>query len=198
LDPDRTLVARAALGSREAFDQLVDHYRHDVYRLVRALTAGDGDVEDLVQDIFVRAYRGIGRFRGDSAFHTWLYRIAVNVARSQVNRRRRRDVAFPDAAEDVRALEEIAVRGDLEETLLRRQAIDRALASLPLDRRILIVLRDIDGLKYEEIAAIVKLPQGTVESRLFRAHQRLRPLLEDFIPFTTPQRTGKKTMSHEV
>jgi RNA polymerase sigma-70 factor (ECF subfamily) len=177
VDPDRLLVTQAAAGSREAFDELVRRYRRRMYTLVRALTGGDSEAEDLVQDIFVRAFRAIGGFRGDSAFRSWLYRIAVNVVHSYLNRRRAREVAF-GIAEDATAVDNVANTDDLERTVLRRQVIDRALATLPEDLRVLVVLRDVQGLKYEEIAKIVKRPRGTVESRLFRARQRLRPMLQ--------------------
>jgi len=171
-------VTQAAAGCRESFDELVRRYRRRVYNLVRALTAGDSDAEDLVQDIFVRAYRAIGRFRGDSAFRSWLYRIAVNVVHTHLDRRRTRDGALGSQPRDADAIDDVPGGDDVEQTLLRRQVIDRALASLPEDLRVLVVLRDVHGLKYDEIAKVVKTPRGTVESRLFRARQRLRPLLE--------------------
>jgi RNA polymerase sigma-70 factor, ECF subfamily len=181
LDPDRTLVTQAAAGSRDAFDELVRLYRRRVYNLVRALTAGDSEAEDLVQDIFVRAYRAIGNFRGDSAFRSWLYRIAVNVVHTHQGRRRVRDWALVVPVHETDAAGDLPASGDMEQTLLRRQVIDRALASLPEDLRVLVVLRDVHGLKYDEIAKVVKTPRGTVESRLFRARQRLRPMLEALV-----------------
>jgi RNA polymerase sigma-70 factor (ECF subfamily) len=178
VDPDRTIVSQAAAGSREAFDELVRRYRRPVYNLVRTLTGGDADAEDLVQDVFVRAFRAVVTFRGDSAFKSWLYRIAVNVVQTHLQRRRTRD-AFGGG----RGQESIDVPdGDnLEEAVLRRQAIERALAALPEHLRVLVVLRDVHGLKYDEIAKIVKSPRGTVESRLFRARQQLRPMLEPLL-----------------
>jgi RNA polymerase sigma-70 factor (ECF subfamily) len=181
LDPDRTLVTQAAAGCRDAFDELVRRYRQRVYNLVRTLTAGDSDAEDLVQDTFVRAYRAIARFRGDSAFRSWLYRIAINVVHTHLDRRRQRHGALVVPVHDADAVDDLPAAGDVEQTLLRRQVIDRALASLPEDLRVLVVLRDIHGLKYDEIAKVVKTPRGTVESRLFRARQRLRPMLESLM-----------------
>jgi RNA polymerase sigma-70 factor, ECF subfamily len=181
LDPDRTLVTQAAAGCRDAFDELVRRYRRRVYNLIRTLTAGDSDAEDLVQDTFVRAYRAIARFRGDSAFRSWLYRIAINVVHTHMGRRRSRNGALVLHVHDADAVDDLPADGDVEQTLLRRQVIDRALASLPEDLRVLVVLRDIHGLKYDEIAKVVKTPRGTVESRLFRARQRLRPMLESLI-----------------
>ena len=171
---------QAAAGSREAFDEIVERYRRRVYNLVRALTGGDDDAEDLVQDIFVRVYRAIGSFRGDSAFRSWLYRIAVNVVHNHLDRRRVRR-ATAARARDAGAIDDVPASDDIEQALVQRQVIDRALASLPEDMRVLVVLRDVQGLKYEEIVKIVKIPRGTVESRLFRARQRLRPMLEPLL-----------------
>jgi RNA polymerase sigma-70 factor, ECF subfamily len=180
VDPDRTFVTQAAAGSREAFDELVRRYRRPVYNLVRALTGGDDDAEDLVQDVFVRAFRAIDGFRGDSAFKSWLYRIAVNVVHTHLQRRRTRE-PFSAARRSDAPLGDVPDGDDLEAAVLRRQAIERALASLPEQLRVLVVLRDVQGLKYDEIAKIVKRPRGTVESRLFRARQQLRPLLEPLL-----------------
>ncbi len=181
MDSDQSLVNQAAAGSRDAFDELVVRYRRRVYNLVRALTGGDSEAEDLVQDVFIRAYRAIGGFRGDSAFRSWLYRIAINVVHTHVDKRRVRDAVLVAPTGDDDPMDEVATADDLEQTLLRRQVIDRALGTLPEELRVLIVLRDVQGLKYDEIADVVKTPRGTVESRLFRARQRLRPLLETLI-----------------
>ena len=181
MDLDPILVARAAAGCRDAFDELVRRYRRPVYGLVRALTGGDSEAEDLVQDTFVRAFRAIAGFRGQSAFRSWLYRIAINVVHTHLARRRIRDAAIVTPPQELWSIEEHPADGDMEKALLRRQVIDRALAELPDDLRILIVLRDVHGLKYDEIARIVKTPRGTVESRLFRARQRLRPLLAPLV-----------------
>ena len=181
MDSDQSLVDQAAAGSRDAFDALVVRYRRRVYNLVRALTGGDSEAEDLVQDVFIRAYRAIGGFRGDSAFRSWLYRIAINVVHTHVDRRRVRDAVLVAPSRDDEPMDDVANGDDLEQTLLRRQVIDRALGALPEELRVLVVLRDVQGLKYDEIAEIVKTPRGTVESRLFRARQRLRPMLEALI-----------------
>jgi RNA polymerase sigma-70 factor (ECF subfamily) len=183
VDPDRTLVAEAAAGSREAFDELVRRYQARIYGLARTLTGGDADAEDLVQETFVRAFRAVRGFRCESSFHTWLYRIAVNVMKSHLERRRRLDrvTARPAGETFTSMTEHVASVEDVEATVARRQTIDRALASLPEDLRIVVTLRDVQGLEYREIATITRVPMGTVESRLFRARQRLRPLLEPLI-----------------
>jgi RNA polymerase sigma-70 factor (ECF subfamily) len=190
VDSDHNLVEQAAAGSRDAFDDLAGRYRRRVYNLVRALTGGDSEAEDLVQDIFIRAYRAIGGFRGDSAFRTWLYRIAINVVHTHLERRRVRDAVLVAPARDAEPIDGVSDDGDLEQALLRRQVIDRALGTLPEELRVLVVLRDVQGLKYEEIAEVVKIPRGTVESRLFRARQRLRPMLESLILVRPPDAAG--------
>jgi RNA polymerase sigma-70 factor (ECF subfamily) len=146
------------------------------------MAGNDSDIDDLVQDTFVRAFRAIPRFRGDSAFKSWLHRIAANVVQDHLVRRgRRQNVTHTLSHVSARELEEIVVCDDLELTMMRRQAIQRALDALAPELRLLVQLRDIEGLKYEEIARIVDLPRGTVDSRLFRARQLLRPMLETFL-----------------
>jgi RNA polymerase sigma-70 factor, ECF subfamily len=184
LDPDRTLVDQAAAGSRDAFDELVRRYHGRIYTLARVMTNGDAEAEDLVQEAFVRAFRGISRFRGESAFGTWMHRIAVNVIKSHLVQRSRRSAAAPlqERSDGGESLMEACASGeDLETAVVRRQAIDRALAELPVEQRLLVVLRDVQGLEYHEIAALTELPIGTVESRIFRARQRLRPMLESLM-----------------
>jgi RNA polymerase sigma-70 factor (ECF subfamily) len=180
VDPDRELVEAAAAGSREAFDELVRRHQSAVLTLVRVLTGGRGDADDLAQDVFVRAWRSLDGFRGDSTFRTWLHRVAVNVVRtSQAKRGRlmRLFVPAPGPADD-EPFDPPAVSEPIDAALARRQVIDRALAALPDELRVPVTLRDVQGLEYKEIAAILAVPIGTVESRIFRARQRLKPLLE--------------------
>lgn len=183
VDPDRELVARARMGERAAFDQLVERYQRRLLRLVLRLLRDPAEAEDVVQETFLKAYRALPRFRGDAAFYTWLYRIAVNGARNAILRRRQRSGPQPIAPSQVPAPPpEI---GTPESMLLSKQvmqAIDAALEALPLDLRTAIVLREVEGLSYEEIAQIMECPLGTVRSRIFRAREaiarRLRPLLD--------------------
>ena len=182
LDTDRELVDAAARGSREAFDELVRRHQGAIVNLARALTAGDPDAEDLAQEAFVRAWKSIRSFRGDSSFRTWLHHVAVNVIRTHRSRRSRwrrffarpADPGQPDPAETA------AVDARIEETLATREAIDRALAQIPDELREAVVLRDVQGLEYREIAEALGVPVGTVESRIFRGRQRLRPLLKEW------------------
>jgi RNA polymerase sigma-70 factor (ECF subfamily) len=192
VDVDETLVAQAAKGNREAFDELVTRYQSRMFQLVRILTSGDADAEDLVQDTFVRAYRAVSQFRGDSTFRTWLHRIAVNVVRShaarQSSRGDRRTFRYArgaspdtDRGDEESEIGRVAADDDLENAVVRRRMIDQALARLPPDVRLLITLRDVQGLEYREIALITGLPMGTVESRIFRGRRRLRPMLEPLL-----------------
>lgn len=195
-DPDRSLVAASAAGDAEAFAALVARYQAAIVNLARALTADDGEADDLAQETFVRAYRSIGRFRGDSTFRTWLYRVAVNAIRSHLKKRARRWRWFGPSLDERdpagRESPALATPATLEDDVARRQLIDRALASLPADLRIAVTLRDVQGFEYGEIAAMLGIPIGTVESRIFRARQRLRPLLAPLVEGgrSTPGRAG--------
>lgn len=180
MDPDRELVAAAAAGGREAFDELVRRHHAAMLTLVRVLTAGRGDADDLAQEVFVRAWRSVRGFRGDSTFRTWLHRVAINVVRtSQAKQGRWTRLFGPVLSARDAPVPEVADAAEPVDTVLaRREAIDRALAVLPEELRLPVTLRDLQGLDYKEIAALLDLPIGTVESRIFRARQRLRPLLE--------------------
>ena len=179
---DRRLVEAAAEGSREAFDELVRRHQTSILNLVRALTGGSADAEDLAQDVFVRAWRGLSGFRGESVFRTWLHRVAINVVQSHRGRasklRRLFQVgpATPDPQED--PIESAADPADLEQDVILRDAIDKALATLPEELRIAVTLRDVQGLDYRAIAEITGAPIGTVESRIFRARARLKKELK--------------------
>ena len=182
MDADQGLVEAAASGSREAFDELVRRHQVQIVTLARALTAGGADAEDLAQEVFVRAWRSVGAFRGDSTFRTWLHRVALNVIQSHHGRVSRFRRLFqqpsgpePDAPD---AIDRAPDRLDMETDVMRRDAIDKALASLPGELRVAVTLRDVQGLEYREIADVLGVPIGTVESRIFRARQRLRPMLE--------------------
>jgi RNA polymerase sigma-70 factor (ECF subfamily) len=182
VEAERGLVKAAAEGSREAFDTLVVRYQGQVLNLVRAMTAADDEAEDLAQETFVRAWRSIGSFRSDSTFRTWIFGIAINVVRTHRVRRGRLSRIFQPAPHpgtiDADPLERASMDDGIEQPLAMREVIDRALATLPGDMRAAVVLRDVQGLEYREIAEALGLPIGTVESRIFRARQRLRLMLE--------------------
>lgn len=175
MDPDRALVEAAAAGSRDAFDELVRRHQVAIVALARVLTSGRGDAEDLAQEVFVRVWKSLRRFRGDSTFRTWLHRVAINVIRTGQSRQGRLMRWFTGMPEDAPELE--SRDEPVDSALERRQVIERALGALPEDLRVAVTLRDMQGLDYREIAALLDVPIGTVESRIFRARQRLKPLL---------------------
>lgn len=180
-DPDEAAVARARRDDPEAFDALVRRHQHRLVNYLKAMLGSESDAEDVAQEAFVRAYRGLRQFRGQSAFKTWLFQIATNAARTHLTRRAgRREVpapAFADAEQaDVPALDP-ASGEDLEATVVLRDRLDRALAKLPGEQREAVVLRDVEGFDYREIAQLLDVPMGTVESRIFRGRQRLKALL---------------------
>lgn len=195
VDPDRTLVDEAAAGNLDAFDTLVRRYQTRVVNYALAIVRDTGEAEDVAQETFIRAYRSLGRFRGESSFKTWLYTIATNTARTALERRGRRervgDQSLDDEAQALSAGSVPSGLPDPETMLVTRDAIDRALATLPDDLRVAVVLRDVEGLDYKEIATVTGAPIGTVESRIFRARQRLRVLLRSL---RSDKRTGGRTM----
>jgi RNA polymerase sigma-70 factor (ECF subfamily) len=185
---DLELVKRAQRGERGAFDLLVLRYQHKVVKLVARLLRDPTEAEDVAQEAFVKAYRALASFRGDSAFYTWLYRIAVNTARNAMASRQRRPL---DYEADLSETEQSAVASRMshsdtpEATALSDEihaTVNRAVADLPEDLRTAIILREIEGLSYEEIAAAMDCPVGTVRSRIFRAREaidrNLKPLLD--------------------
>ncbi len=179
MDSDRPLVDAAAAGDRDAFDELVRRYRVQILSLARALLASSLDADDIAQEVFVRVWRSMRGFRGETTFKVWLHRVAVNLIYSQRRRllRERRVFMSTQTDEDLSQAERAASTENLEAEVTLRLAIDRALAQIPIDLRTAVVLRDVQGLDYKEIAETLGIPIGTVESRIFRGRQRLRPLL---------------------
>jgi RNA polymerase sigma-70 factor (ECF subfamily) len=177
---DAELVEAAASGDGGAFDELVRRHERSIVNLARAMTGGADDAEDLAQEAFVRAWKSLRQFRRESTFRTWLHGIALNVIRTHRGRlaRLRRVLFSAPADADADPLAQVAVEDRVDRTLELRDGIDRALAQLPEELRAALVLRDVQGLEYREIADALGVPIGTVESRIFRARQRLRPLLE--------------------
>lgn len=185
---DQKLVARVQRGDKAAFDLLVRKYQHKVAKLIARYVRDRGEIEDVTQEAFIKAYRAIGGFRGESAFYTWLYRIAVNTAKNYLDSLGRRppssDVEV-DGAELIESGESLRDQATPERNLLTDEiatTVTRAIEALPEDLRTAITLREIEGLSYEEIAQVMECPIGTVRSRIFRAReaidQQLKPLLE--------------------
>ena len=185
---DQKLVQRVQRGDKAAFDLLVRKYQHKVAKLVSRYVRDRGEVEDGTQEALIKAYRAIGGFRGDSAFYTWLYRIAVNTAKNYLESSGRRppssDVEV-EGAEQAEGGEGLREQATPEHRLLADEiaaVIRRAIERLPEDLRTAITLREIEGMSYEEIAQAMDCPIGTVRSRIFRAREAidvdLKPLLE--------------------
>jgi len=177
-DPDGAAVDRVRRGDARAFDELVQAHQHRLVNYLTALVGNHADAEDAAQEAFLRAFRGMSQFKGLSLFKTWLYQIATNVARTQAGRRGARPETSGGLLAGGEADAVVPVDpGDLEARVVLRDRLDRALATLPEDLRQAVILRDVEGWDYLEIAAMAGIPIGTVESRIFRARQRLRELL---------------------
>ncbi len=185
---DQSLVERVQRGDQKAFDLLVLKYQHKVANLVTRYLKDPNDALDVTQEAFIKAYRALPDFRGDSAFYTWLYRIAINTAMNYLVAQGRRTPSLDVEAE---VAEQMDIGGRLREydtpenNLLKEEmarTVRDAVESLPDDLRTAITLREMEGLSYEEIAKAMDCPVGTVRSRIFRAraviNQRLEPLLE--------------------
>jgi RNA polymerase sigma-70 factor (ECF subfamily) len=174
----------------EAFERLVRRHQSTIFNLIRSLVGPRNDIEDLAQEVFVRAYRFLATFRGETSFRSWLCRIAVNVIRSYHARRLQQRPVWIDGGEgtEASAVDTAADATSFEEKLIFRDAVLRALAALPETLREVVVLRDVQGFAYDEIAAALGIPLGTVESRIFRARRQLRPLLADLLGRQGPRR----------
>ena len=185
---DQQLVERVQRGDKTAFNLLVTKYQHKVANLVSRYVSNHSDVPDIVQEAFIKAYRALPNFRGDSAFYTWLYRIAVNCAKNHsisLNRKPpSNDVEIDDAElfDGGDALRESASPENILLTNEIKKVIFSTMAALPEDLRLAINYREIEGLSYEEIATIMECPVGTVRSRIFRARdaidKKIKPLLQ--------------------
>ncbi len=186
-DTDKELVRRIKKGDKQAFDLLFSRYQHKILNLVSRYLRDQQDVEDVTQEAFIKAFRALPRFRGESAFYTWLYRIAINTAKNHLVARSRRPPGVDVDVDDAEFMDGTDVLRDSEspEAALSRdqlaKVINATLSELPDDLRSAVTLREFDGLTYEQIAEIMDCPVGTVRSRIFRAReaidQRIEPLL---------------------
>ena len=186
---DQQLVERAQRGDKRAFELLVAKYQRKLGRLLSRMVRDPAEVEDVTQEAFIKAYRALPTFRGDSAFYTWLYRIAINTAKNYLvalGRRAPTTTEFShEDAENFDDADQLRDSATPESELHGKQiaqTVNRAMEALPEDLRTAITLREIEGLSYEEIAEMMNCPIGTVRSRIFRAREaiaaRLRPLLD--------------------
>ena len=186
---DKEIIERVKGGEKEAYDLLVLKYQQRVINLISRFVKNHSDALDVSQETFIKAYRALPNFRGDSAFYTWLYRIAVNTAKNHLTVQSRKitksdyDVADIEQIEGNMSLteqttpESLLVKDELQETILK------TIENLPEDLKSAIMLREIEGLSYEEIAEVMECPVGTVRSRIFRAREmidsKIKPLLEN-------------------
>jgi RNA polymerase sigma-70 factor, ECF subfamily len=188
-DIDQQLVERVQRGDKRAFDLLVSKYQRKLTRLLARFIRDPGEVEDVAQEAFIKAYRALPAFRGESAFYTWLYRIGINTAKNYlVAAGRRAPTTTEFDSEEAETFDDGDQLRDIntpESVLMSREIADTvnaAMDALPEELRTAIQLREIEGLSYEEIAAMMNCPIGTVRSRIFRAREaiaeRLRPLLD--------------------
>jgi RNA polymerase sigma-70 factor (ECF subfamily) len=182
---DLSLVQRVQRGDRGAFDVLVLKYQHKVVKLVLRYVRNPAEAEDVAQEAFIKAYRALPKFRGDSAFYTWLYRIAINTAKNAAASRGRSPIEYEldrdgEESYDVQArMKDTATPEALAMTEEIRSTVNAAIEALPEDLRTAIVLRELEGLSYEEIAAAMDCPVGTVRSRIFRAREAIDARLKD-------------------
>ncbi len=186
---DQALVQRVQNGDQQAFALLVAKYQRRIFRLVSRFVRDPAAAEDVAQETFLRAYRAIGRFRGDSQFYTWLYRIAVNTAKRNAIAGQRSPIlqesaTFTDGEETFSREQQLTTMDTPEAVMASREIADTvnaAMDALPEELRTAIALREIEGLSYDEIAQLMRCPVGTVRSRIFRAREaiarELRPLL---------------------
>lgn len=187
-DSDQQLVKRVQKGDKRAFDLLVLKYQHKIVAIVSRYIRDSFEVQDVVQEAFIKAYRALPNFRGESAFYTWMYRIAINTAKNHLVARGRRpplsDVAVEDAEyysgsdalKDVDTPENNYFRDELQ------RVVNDAIRELPEDLRTAVTLRELEGMSYEEIAEVMACPVGTVRSRIFRAREaidkQIKPMME--------------------
>lgn len=188
-DNDQQLVERVQQGDKRAFDLLVIKYQHKIFSIISRFVKDNAEVHDVAQEAFIKAYRAIGNFRGESAFYTWIYRIAINTAKNHLVSRGRRppstDVEVEEAEfyaggeslKDLATPENQLMRDQLE------QVVFKAIEELPEDLRTAVTLRELEGMSYEEIAEVMACPVGTVRSRIFRAREsidrHLAPLIQE-------------------
>ncbi|HEX4911484.1 MAG: RNA polymerase sigma factor RpoE [Permianibacter sp.] len=187
-ETDAELVARVQRGDKRAFDLLVRKYQQRIMALISRYIRNRSEIADVAQEAFIKAYRALPNFRGDSQFYTWLYRIAINSAKNHLASQSRRpqtasvDGLEPEQLADLAGQTDNASPERLLLTAELKREIDAAIAELPEELRTALLLREIDGLSYEEIAEVMECPIGTVRSRIFRARdavdRRVAPLME--------------------
>ncbi|MCK0743748.1 RNA polymerase sigma factor RpoE [Chromohalobacter nigrandesensis] len=186
-ETDHQLVERAQKGDTRAFDLLVKKYQHKILGLIGRYVHDPAEVQDVAQEAFIKAYRALGKFRSDSAFYTWMYRIAINTAKNHLVSRGRRPPGNDMDIADAEVLDHSGRLSDIEtpEAALQRDQLEavvfETIENLPEDLRTAITLREMDGLAYEDIANIMQCPVGTVRSRIFRAREAVDKAIEPML-----------------
>ena len=188
INNDKELVKKAQKGDKVAFDALVTKYQFKVVNLVTRFVKDVDEAQDVAQEAFIKAYRGLANFRGDSAFYTWLYRIAINSAKNYIVSQGRKSPTYAVDIDDAEHMETAAALKEIdtpEGRMLTREienTVYKAIKELPEDLKTAITLRELEGMTYEEIANVMECPIGTVRSRIFRAREtidkHLKPLLD--------------------
>ncbi len=184
---DQLLVERVQKGDKRAFDLLVLKYQHKILTIISRFVRDHSEVQDVAQEAFIKAYRALPNFRGDSAFYTWLYRIAINTAKNHLVSRGRRPPASDVDADEADfysgsdALKDINTPEASIATEQLKQAIDQTIAELPKDLRTAVSLREFEAMSYEEIAAVMDCPVGTVRSRIFRAREAIDKVVRSLL-----------------
>jgi RNA polymerase sigma-70 factor (ECF subfamily) len=193
---DLELVKRVQRGDKAAFDLLVRKYQHKVANLISRYIHDAAEVQDVSQEAFIKAYRGLAKFRGDSAFYTWLYRIAVNTAKNYLVSQGRRTPDYAVDAQDAEQYESgSALReyGNPERQLLMnelRGVVNDTIEQLPDELRTAITLRELEGMSYEEIASVMECPIGTIRSRIFRAREAIDAAIGPLLDETSDEESG--------
>lgn len=194
-DIDQKLVERVQRGDKAAFDLLVVKYQRKIFRLISRLIRDSAEVEDVAQEAFIKAYRALPNFRGESAFYTWLYRISINTAKNWLVSQGRRaptsteaDIEEAETFDDGEHLRELNTPDAMLLTKQVAEAVNRAIDRLPEDLKTAIVLRELEGFSYEEISETMNCPIGTVRSRIFRAREAIAEELRPVLNTTKDQR----------
>lgn len=193
---DLHLIAEVQKGNKQAFDTLVIKYQYRVFKLVARYISDPSEVLDVTQETFIKAYKALSHFRGDSSFYTWLYRIAVNTAKNFLVARGRR---LPESAFEISEIEQFLSKSNVKEystperTLIydeMQHMMFEIIDDLPSDLRTAIMLRELEGMSYEEIAEIMRCPVGTVRSRIFRARETIEKKIKPYMSRSSDEESG--------